>query len=88
MSLCTFGNSKYLNEFGGKIELSSPKSFYEINLQNFDKKKDKESIIKINCNYINFTFENLPPFIIIENYFIKIGNNKGLIMVIIKNKNI
>ena len=88
MSLCTFGNSKYLNEFGGQIELLSPKSSYEINIKDLNKKDEKESIIKINCNYMNFNFENIPPFILIENYFIKISKDEGLIIVIIKNKNI
>ena len=88
MSLCTFGNSKYLNEFGGQIELLSPKSSYEINIKELNKKDEKESIIKINCNYMNFNLENIPPFILIENYFIRISKDEGLIIVIIKNKNI
>ena len=88
MSLCTFGNSKYLNEFGGQIELLSPKSSYEINIKELNKKDEKESIIKINCNYMNFNLENIPPFILIENYFIRISKDEGLIIVIIKNKSI
>ena len=89
MKLCTFGNSKYLDEHSGKIELLSPKSSYEIDVKQYLKKvRNEEKLINIKCDYNTFSSLNIPPFISLENFLIKINKDEGLIMVLINNLSI
>ena len=85
--MCISGNSKYLDEHGGTILLKAPKPSYDTNLQDFLKKDREQKIDQITCEYKLFDFKNIPHFISLQNYFIHINKDTGLIMALLKNKN-
>ena len=86
--MCISGHLKYLDEHGGTILLKAPKPSYETNLNDYLKKDTNLKIDEINCEYKMFNFENIPSFISLQNYFIHLNKDTGLIMALLKNKNI
>ena len=86
--MCISGHLKYLDEHGGTILLKAPKPSYEANLNDYLKKDTNLKIDEINCEYKMFNIKNIPYFISIQNYIIHINKDTGLIMALLKNKNI
>lgn len=88
IKMCISGNSKYLDEHGGTILLKSPNPSYDTNLKDYLKKDNDLKITQITCEYKNFDFKNIPHFISLQNYYIHINKETGLIIALLKNKNI
>ena len=84
--MCISEDLNYLDENGVNILLEAPKPSYDLNIQNYLNSNENKKIFQITCNYKDFDFKNIPHFISLQNFYINIRKDNGLVLVLLKNK--